>query len=82
MISTFQLSEDRHDELLRNVTKNVDRTFLHIEVIEAKDLVPKKSSGLRNSFVVMHVQSAPSQFYNTSVKLGTLNPSWVEQFTV
>lgn len=82
MISTFQLSEDRHDELLRNVTKNINKTFLHIEVIEAKNLLHKKSSGLRNSFVVMHIQSAPSQFYNTSVKLATLNPSWVEQFTV
>ncbi|XP_055698353.1 protein unc-13 homolog 4B isoform X3 [Phlebotomus papatasi] len=79
----FKISESRHEELLEAAkTKEAPEIRLNVEVIEAKDLVPKDPNGLSDPFVTMYLAAAPTHRYNTSVKSETLNPQWEEHFSL
>lgn len=53
---------------------------LNIEVMEAKELVPKDSNGKSDPFCVLYLESMPTRRYNTAVKTETLTPTWQEHF--
>lgn len=79
----FKMSSDRHQELLTAAEKKeAPEILLNVEVIEAKDLVPKDSNGLTDPFVTLYLASNAAHRYNTSVKTGTLNPIWEEHFAL
>ena len=79
----FKMTDDRHDELLENAqTKEAPEIRLNVEVIEAKNLVPKDPNGLSDPFVTMYIASMASHRYNTSVKTETLSPRWDEYFSL
>ncbi|XP_055678420.1 protein unc-13 homolog 4B isoform X4 [Lutzomyia longipalpis] len=79
----FKISEARHEELLEAAkTKEAPEIRLNVEVIEAKDLVPKDPNGLSDPFVTMYLATVPTHRYNTSVKAETLNPRWEEHFSL
>lgn len=79
----FKMSNERHQELLSIAEKKeAPEILLNVEVIEAKDLVPKDSNGLSDPFVTLYLVSNSSHRYNTSVKTGTLNPVWEEHFAL
>lgn len=79
----FKISNDRHQELFDIAEKKeAPEILLNVEVIEAKDLVPKDSNGLSDPFVTLYLASNASHRYNTSVKTGTLNPVWEEHFAL
>lgn len=77
------MSNERHNELLLEVEQREPPAFLlNVEVIEAKDLVPKDSNGLSDPFVTLYMASNTSRRYNTSVKMETLSPVWEEHFAL
>ncbi|XP_073955464.1 C2 and C2B_Munc13-like domain-containing protein staccato isoform X4 [Choristoneura fumiferana] len=79
----FKISNDKHTELLTQAeAKEPPELMLNVELIEAKDLVPKDPNGLSDPFVTMYMMSNSSHRYNTSVKSGTLNPVWEEHFSL
>lgn len=79
----FKISSDRHQELLEIAEKKeAPKILLNVEVVEAKDLVPKDSNGLSDPFVTLYLASNSAHRYNTSVKTGTLNPVWEEHFAL
>lgn len=79
----FKMTDDRHDELLENAsTKEAPEIRLNVEVIEAKDLMPKDPNGLSDPFVTMYIASMSTHRYNTSVKPETINPRWEEYFSL
>lgn len=79
----FKIANDKHTELLTQAeAKEPPELMLNVEVVEAKDLVPKDPNGLSDPFVTIYLMSNPSHRYNTSVKSGTLNPSWEEHFSL
>ncbi|XP_059619903.1 protein unc-13 homolog 4B isoform X1 [Phlebotomus argentipes] len=79
----FKISDSRHEELLEAAkTKEAPEIRLNVEVIEAKDLVPKDPNGLSDPFVTMYLAAVPTHRYNTSVKPETLNPHWEEHFSL
>lgn len=79
----FKITDDRHNELLENSqTKEAPEIRLNVEVIEAKDLMPKDPNGLSDPFVTMYIASVPTHRYNTSVKPETLHPRWEEYFSL
>ncbi|XP_028162943.1 protein unc-13 homolog 4B isoform X3 [Ostrinia furnacalis] len=79
----FKISNDKHTELLTQAeAKEPPELMLNVEVIEAKDLVPKDPNGLSDPFVTIYLMSNSSHRYNTSVKSGTLNPLWEEHFSL
>lgn len=73
----------RHDELLSVAAlKKPPEMRLNVEVVEAKELEPKDPNGLSDPFVTLYIKTSPSHRYNTSVKSGSLNPSWDEHFSL
>nr|XP_021197227.2 protein unc-13 homolog 4B isoform X5 [Helicoverpa armigera] len=79
----FKIANDKHTELLTQAeAKEPPELMLNVEVVEAKDLVPKDPNGLSDPFVTIYLMSNPTHRYNTSVKSGTLNPSWEEHFSL
>ncbi|XP_013138125.1 PREDICTED: BAI1-associated protein 3 isoform X2 [Papilio polytes] len=79
----FKIANDKHTELLTKAeAKEPPELMLNVEVVEAKDLVPKDPNGLSDPFVTIYLMSNSSHRYNTSVKSGTLNPSWEEHFSL
>lgn len=79
----FKMTDQRHDELLDNAsTKEAPEIRLNVEVIEAKDLMPKDPNGLSDPFVTMYIASMATHRYNTSVKPETVNPKWEEYFSL
>lgn len=79
----FKMTDDRHTELLESAqTKEAPEIRLNVEVIEAKDLMPKDPNGLSDPFVTMYIASMGTHRYNTSVKSETLNPKWEEYFSL
>ncbi|XP_049872647.1 protein unc-13 homolog 4B isoform X2 [Pectinophora gossypiella] len=79
----FKISNDKHTLLLTQAeAKEPPELMLNVELVEAKDLVPKDPNGLSDPFVTIYLMSNSSHRYNTSVKLGTLNPCWEEHFSL
>ncbi|XP_047990570.1 protein unc-13 homolog 4B isoform X3 [Leguminivora glycinivorella] len=79
----FKISNDKHKELLTQAeAKEPPELMLNVELVEAKDLVPKDPNGLSDPFVTIYLMSNSSHRYNTSVKSGTLNPVWEEYFSL
>lgn len=79
----FKISNEKHTQLLTQAeAKEAPELMLNVEVIEAKDLVPKDPNGLSDPFVTIYLMSNSSHRYNTSVKSGTLNPLWEEHFSL
>lgn len=62
--------------------KEAPEILLNVEVIEAKELMPKDSNGLSDPFVTLFLASNVTHRYNTSVKSATLNPTWEEHFAL
>lgn len=74
---------ERHDEILKTAeSKEPPEIRLNVEVIEAKELQPKDPNGMSDPFVTMYIASSPTHRYNTSVKAGTLTPTWEEHFSL
>lgn len=79
----FKISNDKHKELLTQAeAKEPPELMLNVELVEAKDLVPKDPNGLSDPFVTIYLMSNSSHRYNTSVKSCTLNPVWEEYFSL
>lgn len=79
----FKISNEKHQELYEvAVRKEPPDMLLNVEVIEAKDLVPKDPNGLADPFVTLYLASNSSHRYNSSVKPTTLNPVWEEHFAL
>lgn len=79
----FRMADERHRELLLNAqTKEAPEIRLNVEVMEAKDLMPKDPNGLSDPFVTMYIASDATHRYNTSVKPETINPRWEEYFSL
>ncbi|XP_068633803.1 protein unc-13 homolog 4B isoform X1 [Battus philenor] len=79
----FKIANDKHTELFTKAeAKEPPELMLNVEVVEAKDLVPKDPNGLSDPFVTIYLMSNSSHRYNTSVKSGTLNPLWEEHFSL
>ncbi|KAJ8723334.1 hypothetical protein PYW08_003246 [Mythimna loreyi] len=79
----FKIANDKHTQLLTQAeAKEPPELMLNVEVVEAKDLVPKDPNGLSDPFVTIYLMSNPTHRYNTSVKSGTLNPLWEEHFSL
>ncbi|XP_021207893.2 protein unc-13 homolog 4B isoform X2 [Bombyx mori] len=79
----FKIGNDKHTQLLTKAeAKEPPELMLNVEVVEAKDLVPKDPNGLSDPFVTIYLMSNSSHRYNTSVKSGTLNPVWEEHFSL
>ncbi|KAK7866889.1 hypothetical protein R5R35_006049 [Gryllus longicercus] len=79
----FKLDDDRHNELLeRAKAKEAPNILLNVEVIEAKELKSKDANGLSDPFCTLYLTSANTHRYNTSVKSGTLCPTWEEHFSL
>lgn len=79
----FKIASDKHQELLADAeAKEPPEILLNVEIIEAKDLLPKDPNGLSDPFVTMYLMSNKTQRYNTSVKLKNLNPVWEEHFSL
>ncbi|XP_039754928.1 protein unc-13 homolog 4B isoform X7 [Pararge aegeria] len=79
----FKISNDKHTQLLTQAeAKEPPELMLNVEVVEGKDLVPKDPSGLSDPFVTIYLMSNTAHRYNTSVKSGTLNPTWEEHFSL
>ncbi|XP_044262026.1 protein unc-13 homolog 4B isoform X2 [Tribolium madens] len=79
----FKIPNNKHNQLLSEAEKKEAPEFLiNVEVIEAKDLKPKDSNGLSDPFVTLYLASNTSHRYNTSVKYGTLVPTWEEHFAL
>ena len=55
---------------------------LNIEVLEAKELVPKDANGKSDPFCVLYLESQPTKRYNTTVKPETLTPVWQEHIAL
>ncbi|CAB0028546.1 unnamed protein product [Trichogramma brassicae] len=66
----------------QSVGLNAPEIHLNIEVIEAKDLVPKDANGKSDPFCVLYLESQPTKRYNTAVKPETLTPVWQEHFAL
>ncbi|KAL4716125.1 hypothetical protein ACJJTC_013902 [Scirpophaga incertulas] len=79
----FKISNDKHTQLLTTAeAKEPPELMLNVEIVEAKDLVPKDPNGLSDPFVTIYLMSNSSHRYNTSVKSTTLNPTWEEHFSL
>lgn len=79
----FKISNDKHNELMTKAeAKEPPELMLNVEVVEAKDLVPKDPNGLSDPFVTIYMMSNSSQRYTSSVKQSTLNPVWEEHFSL
>ncbi|XP_075975493.1 C2 and C2B_Munc13-like domain-containing protein staccato isoform X3 [Anticarsia gemmatalis] len=79
----FKIANDKHTQLLTQAeAKEPPELMLNVEVVEAKDIVPKDPNGLSDPFVTIYLLSNPTHRYNTSVKSGTLNPQWEEHFSL
>ncbi|XP_018323999.1 protein unc-13 homolog 4B isoform X2 [Agrilus planipennis] len=79
----FKMSNEKHEELLAKAEqKEAPDILLNVEIIEAKDIAPKDSSGFTDPFVTLYLTSNSSHRYNTSVKTETLNPVWEEHFAL
>lgn len=79
----FKIANDKHTQLLTQAeAKEPPELMLNVEVVEAKDIVPKDPNGLSDPFVTIYLMSNPTHRYNTSVKSSTLNPVWEEHFSL
>lgn len=79
----FKVNNQKHEELLKIAEeREPPEIHLNVEIIEAKDLRPKDSNGLSDPFVTLYLASNTAHRYNTSVKIGTLNPVWEEHFAL
>lgn len=79
----FKMSNDKHTHLLTQAeAKEPPEIMLNVEIVEAKELVPKDPNGLSDPFVTIYLMSNASHRYNTSVKPATLNPVWEEHFSL
>ncbi|KAG6450866.1 hypothetical protein O3G_MSEX006811 [Manduca sexta] len=79
----FKISNDKHTELFTMAeAKEPPELMLNVEIVEARDLVPKDPTGLSDPFVTIYLMSNSAHRYNTSVKSGTLNPVWEEHFSL
>ncbi|KAH9630501.1 hypothetical protein HF086_000714 [Spodoptera exigua] len=57
----FKIANDKHTELLTQAeAKEPPELMLNVEVVEAKDLVPKDPNGLSDPFVTIYLMSNPS----------------------
>ncbi|XP_012537969.2 protein unc-13 homolog 4B isoform X3 [Monomorium pharaonis] len=79
--NAFKIDNMTHERVLKE-TQNLEPPELHlnVEVIEAKELVPKDSNGKSDPFCALYLESAPTRRYNTAVKTCTLTPVWEEHF--
>lgn len=83
ILNFAKVPNTRHDELLSVAAlKKPPEMRLNVEVVEAKELEPKDPNGLSDPFVTLYIKTSPSHRYNTSVKSGSLNPSWDEHFSL
>ncbi|XP_026318731.1 protein unc-13 homolog 4B isoform X5 [Hyposmocoma kahamanoa] len=79
----FKISNEKHTLLLTQAeAKEPPELRLNVELVEAKDLVPKDPNGLSDPFATIYLMSNSTHRYNTSVKMGTLNPTWEEYFSL
>lgn len=79
----FKISNDKHNQLLTQAeAKEPPEIMLNVEIVEAKELVPKDPNGMSDPFVTIYLMSNASHRYNTSVKSETLNPVWEEHFSL
>ncbi|XP_060801529.1 protein unc-13 homolog 4B isoform X2 [Amyelois transitella] len=79
----FKISNDKHKHLLTTAeAKEPPELMLNVEVVEAKDLMPKDPNGMSDPFVTIYLMSNTAHRYNTSVKSTTLNPVWEEHFSL
>ncbi|XP_066997069.2 protein unc-13 homolog 4B isoform X2 [Anabrus simplex] len=79
----FKLDDEKHNELLEMARdKEAPNILLNVEVIEAKALAPKDCNGLSDPFCTLYLSSSNAHRYNTSVKSGTLSPTWEEHFSL
>ncbi|XP_018351184.1 PREDICTED: BAI1-associated protein 3 isoform X3 [Trachymyrmex septentrionalis] len=79
--SAFKIDNKTHERVLEQMQKlEPPELHLNIEVIEAKELVPKDSNGKSDPFCALYLESAPTRRYNTAVKTCTLSPIWEEHF--
>ncbi|KAM3965051.1 C2 and C2B_Munc13-like domain-containing protein staccato isoform 2-T2 [Aphomia sociella] len=79
----FKISNDKHTQLLTTAeAKEPPELMLNVEVVEAKDLMPKDPNGMSDPFVTIYMMSNTAHRYNTSVKSCTLNPVWEEHFSL
>lgn len=77
------MNNQKHEELLQIAEeKEPPEIHLNVEIVEAKDLRPKDSNGLSDPFVTLYLASNTAHRYNTSVKMGCLNPVWEEHFAL
>lgn len=79
----FKIANEKHTQLLTQAeAKEPPELMLNVEVVEAKDLVPKDPNGLSDPFVTIYMMSNSTHRYNSSVKQATLNPVWEEHFSL
>ncbi|XP_059057517.1 protein unc-13 homolog 4B isoform X2 [Achroia grisella] len=79
----FKISNAKHTQLLTSAeAKEPPELMLNVEVVEAKDLMPKDPNGMSDPFVTIYIMSNTAHRYNTSVKSCTLNPVWEEHFSL
>lgn len=77
----FNIEDERHERILEETRKmEPPEMHLNIEVVEAKDLVPKDANGKSDPFCILYLESVPTKRYNTAVKTETLAPIWQEHF--
>ncbi|KOB79071.1 putative succinate semialdehyde dehydrogenase, mitochondrial [Operophtera brumata] len=58
----FKISNDKHNELMTKAeAKEPPELMLNVEVVEAKDLVPKDPNGMSDPFVTIYMMSNSSQ---------------------
>ncbi|KAL7300180.1 hypothetical protein TKK_0007025 [Trichogramma kaykai] len=79
----FNIDDETHARVM-DETRQMEAPEIHlnIEVIEAKDLVPKDANGKSDPFCVLYLESQPTKRYNTAVKPETLTPVWQEHFAL
>ncbi|KAJ8682333.1 hypothetical protein QAD02_018125, partial [Eretmocerus hayati] len=77
----FNIDNGTHEKILQETRQmEAPEMLVNIEVMEAKELLPKDSNGLSDPFCLLYLESAPTKRYNTAVKTETLTPVWLEHF--
>ncbi|GLH12147.1 Protein unc-13 homolog 4B, partial [Gryllus bimaculatus] len=79
--AAFKFDDDKHNKLMDQArNKEAPNILLHVEVIEATDIVPMDADGLSDTFCTVYLTSSEEQQYHTTVKMSTLCPEWNEHF--
>ncbi|KAK7866890.1 hypothetical protein R5R35_006050 [Gryllus longicercus] len=79
--AAFKFDDEKHNKLMDQArNKEAPNILLHVEVIEATDIVPMDADGLSDTFCTVYLTSSEEQQYHTTVKMSTLCPEWKEHF--